>query len=418
MVMPGVLLGVCVLLLAAAAALTASLAALFRISDSQVRIMQDEGFAGASELAALRGDAGRASALGVLRALCIIGAAAAGVAGSNLVWGPGGLWAGAPAAVLLVVLLGEIAPRAAADRRPVRIALATAPFLRSTAGVVAAVLFPLLAVGRLLGRVSGSEEGGRDDPDEHEQGVREALRIGTDAGIVEDDESLLVERAFKLDDLNAWDAMTPRVDIVALPDSRPVGEALPELEAMPHSRFPVYGESIDDVTGILHVRDAYRAHVAGRRDVPLGELAREPLFVPGSLSLSKLLARFQAQHVHMGIVADEFGGTDGLITLEDVLEELVGEIVDETDLDEDTVTEVASDVIIAQGGADVREINERFGFGLQAGEHRSVNGFILEELGQVPETGRSFRADDVLIEVMEATDTQVLRARLTRSARE
>ena len=168
------------------------------------------------------------------------------------------------------------------------------------------------------------------------------------------------------------------------------------------------------MTGILHVRDAYRAYVAGRLNVPLSDLAREPMFVPGSLSLSKLLADFRARRTHMGIVADEFGGTDGLITLEDVLEELVGEIVDETDVDEDPLTRLSADEIIASGGADLREINERFDFALPASENRSLNGFILEELGRVPAPGTSLEAGGARIEVLKSSDTQVLRARLRR----
>lgn len=399
-----------VLLLLVAAGLTATLSAVLRISDSRARILVDEGFAGASALVELRTGETGTSALGVLRAICNLGAAAAGVAAAAVLWGTRGMWIGGPLVVLAVLLAGEVGPRAFASRRPVRLALATAPFLQSVARVFSRLLFPLLALGRLAGRVSGRVEA---SPDELQ--VREALEIGAGAGIVEDDESRLIERAFKLDELNAWDAMTPRVDIVAWDESRQLGEVLSELEKVPHSRVPVYGESIDDVTGIVHVRDAYRAYVAGRRDVTLGAIAREAMFVPGSLSLAKLLAEFRARRMHMGIVADEFGGTDGLITLEDVLEELVGEIVDETDVDEDPVTPLAPDEILATGGAEIREINQRFGFELQAGEHRSVNGFIIEELGHVPEAGRTFTVGNVHVEVMEATDTQVVKARLRRT---
>ncbi len=399
-----------VLLLLVAAGLTATLSAVLKISDSRARILVEEGFAGAAALAGLRTGETGTSALGVLRAICSLGAAAAGVAAAAVLWGQRGMWIGGPVVVLGVLLAGEVGPRALSGRRPVRLALAAAPFLHAISRIASSVLFPLFALGRLLGRVSGRSEASAD-----ELQVREALEIGADAGIVEADESRLIERAFRLDDLNAWDAMTPRVDILAWQDSRLLSEVLPELEEVPHSRVPVYGESIDDVTGILHVRDAYRAYVAGRRDTPLRKLVREPMFVPGSLSLAKLLAEFRGRRMHMGIVADEFGGTDGLITLEDVLEELVGEIVDETDIDVDPVTEVAPDEILASGAADIREINERFGFELQAGEHRSVNGFILEELGQVPGAGRSFTAGEVHVEVLEATDTQVLKARLRRT---
>ena len=311
--------------------------------------------------------------------------------------------------IIVVFLGGELGPRALAARRPVKLALAAAPVLRSLSRVFGRLLFPLLALGRLFSRGTAGGQGSQD-----EMQAREALEIGAGEGVVDVDERRLIERAFKLDELNAWDAMTPRVDIVAWRDSRRLGDMVAALDEVPHSRIPVYGESIDDVTGILHVRDAYRAMVAGRRDIPLSQLAREAMFVPGSLSLARLLADFRARRMHMGIVADEFGGTDGLITLEDVLEELVGEIVDETDVDEDTVTRVSADEILASGAAEIREINERFAFDLPEGENRSLNGFILEELGQVPARGASLTAGGAHIEVLEASDTQVLRARLRR----
>ena len=398
-----------VVLLLVAAALTTTLAAVQRINESKARILAGEGFAGADALLELRADETRTTPLGVLRVLCHLGATAAGVAAVWASWGRPANWFGGAAVVVLVLLAGELAPRALAGRGPVRLALAAAPYLHRGSRVFGRLFYPLLALGRLISRRSGQGEASAD-----EMQVREALEIGADEGVVEADEHRLVERAFKLDELNAWDAMTPRVDIVALRDSRPLGEALAELEDLPHSRVPVYGDTIDDVTGILYVRDAYRAYVAGQRDVPLSDLARPPMFVPGSLSLAKLLADFRARRVHMGIVADEFGGTDGLITLEDVLEELVGEIVDETDVDEDPLTRLSPDEIIASGGAELRDINERFGLALPEEDNRSLNGFILEELGRVPEPGTTFEAEGVRVEVVKASDTQVIRARIRR----
>ena len=399
-----------VALLVIAATLTATLTAVLKVTDSKARILVGEGFAGANALAALRTGEAATSPLVILRAVCNLAAAGAGVGAAAAAWGPRGMWISGPLVVIVVLLAGELGPRALAARRPVRLALAAAPALRSLSRVFARVLFPLLALGRRFSPGSGA--GAEGSPDEMQ--AREALEIGAGEGIVEPDERLLIERAFKLDELNAWDAMTPRVDIVAWQQLRRLGDVMPELESVPHSRIPLYGESIDDVTGILHVRDAYRAYVAGQSDAPLSQLAREPMFVPGSLSLARLLAEFRARRVHMGIVADEFGGTDGLITLEDVLEELVGEIVDETDVDEDTLNRVSSDEIVALGAAEIREINERFAFELPEGENRSLNGFILEELGQVPARGATLSAGRAHIEVLDASETQVLRARLRR----
>ena len=391
------------------AALTAALTAVLQIDRGKARIMAAEGFAGADALSAIRaGDVGT-SPLSVLRTLCCLGAVATGLAAAVANWGPGVFaWAG-PAVVLLVLLAADVVPRGLASRRPVRLALAAAPFLRRGSGLFRWLLLPLRLVDRLPRRGGGGADASSD-----ELHVREALEIGTGEGVVEADEHRLVERAFQLDERNAWDAMTPRVDIFAWKDSSLLSEIVPELGAVPHSRVPVYGDSVDDVTGVLHVREAYGAWVAGERDAPLSQFAREPMFVPGSLSLAKLLAEFRARRVHMGIVADEFGGTDGLITLEDVLEELVGEIVDETDVDEEPLVRVSAGEIVASGAAEIRGINDTFGSDLPAGEHRSLNGFILEELGEVPEAGASLETGGVRIEVLEASETQVLRARLLR----
>ena len=148
----------------------------------------------------------------------------------------------------------------------------------------------------------------------------------------------------------------------------------------------------------------------------LSQLARDPLFVPGSLPLTQLLHQFQARRIHMGIIADEFGGTDGLATLEDILEELVGEIVDETDVDEEALTRISKTEILAPGGIDVREINYAFNVVLPQLGQRSLNGFILEELGHVPVPGETVERAGVKIEILTASDTQVLTTRLTRIA--
>jgi putative hemolysin len=136
--------------------------------------------------------------------------------------------------------------------------------------------------------------------------------------------------------------------------------------------------------------------------------------VPGAVPLSKLLRDFQTRRIHMAIVVDEYGGTDGLVTLEDVLEELVGEIVDEKDEAQETITRVTRGELIATGDADLREINHFFNTSLPQLEHRSLNGYLLEEFGRVPELGERLEREGIAIEVLEATDTQVLKARVRR----
>jgi putative hemolysin len=171
---------------------------------------------------------------------------------------------------------------------------------------------------------------------------------------------------------------------------------------------------VDDITGILHVREVYLNYVSGRGSTTLKSLARDPFFIPGSVSLTRLMKDFQARRIHLGIVADEFGGTDGLVTLEDVLEELVGEIEDETDLPEEPLIRISRNEIIAEGALDLREINYAFKVSLPQLEHRSLNGFIIEELGYVPERGETLEREGVRIDIVDATDTQVVKARIRK----
>jgi putative hemolysin len=208
--------------------------------------------------------------------------------------------------------------------------------------------------------------------------------------------------------------MVPRVDIFAWRDDLTLGDIVDQLPEVPYSRVPVYRESVDDVTGIVYIREAYERVAKGDRAAQLVDIARSPFFVPGSLSLTQLLQDFQARRIHMGIIADEFGGTDGLVTLEDVLEELVGEIHDETDVETEEMVKVSPISLEVDAGIDLRDVNVELGVALPTDEHRSLNGFILEELGQVPTTGTVLERGGVRIEILEATETQVLRARLTK----
>ena len=408
--MIGLLLAAAALSLLLSALLTAFEAAAFAVGSSRLRTLEEEGFRGAEALAELRG---RPEAVHMSLSILttILNAAAVGISVllGTLLGGMGGGSLGLVIGGGIVLVVGQSIPRFLATIRPLRLALGCAPLLLSVERTVGVAISPFARLTGFLVRLDGDE-----GATEEERAVREIAELGQEEGLVGVEEHLLVERAFRLDELTAWDVMTPRVDIFAWKDSLTLEEIIDELETVPYSRVPVYRETTDDISGILYVREAYESYVAGRTMMTLEQLSREPLFVPGSLSLTRLLRQFQARRIHMGIVADEFGGTDGLATMEDILEELVGEIVDETDQDEETLVRVSRSKVDAPGGMDVREINHAFNVTLPQLEHRSLNGFILEELGQVPEAGETLQRAGVHIEILEANDTQVIRARLTK----
>lgn len=411
--MTALALTVAALLVLASALLSASTAAVFSLTHSSLRTLEDEGFRFAPLLVTLRRSPGPVHAT-VLFLNTVLNVLAAGIAVADATLRAGlfGASIALPASAVVIYLFGELVPRASAARRPVRLALGAAPILLALTRALKPLVGPLEGLGVLFFQ--------RDEPagsTREEREVMEMSAIGQEEGVVGDEERRLVERAFRLDELTVWDVMTPRVDIAAWKDSRTLAEIIDELSEVPFSRIPVYGESVDTITGVLYVREAYQFYAAGHRDVPLSRMAREPYFVPGSMSLNHLLKNFQVRRLHLGIVADEFGGTDGLVTLEDVLEELVGEIVDETDVDEEELVRVSRTEIVVDAGIDLREINDAFNVALPQVEFRSLNGLILEELGHVPDKGDLLRMAGLEIEMLEATDTQVLRARLTKVVR-
>lgn len=399
-----------VLLLVVSALLSSVETAAFSIRAARIRTLTEEGFRGAERLAAVRSDQEPIrSTLFILNTLLNVVAGGMLTAAAAFEWGWIGAGVALPAAAGLVLILGELVPRAVAARRPIRLALAAAPLLEVVSKVARPVLYPFVRLEGLVGR---PETTAGTTPAERE--LMELTDLGQEEGVVELEEQALVERAFRLDELTAFDVMTPRVDIFAWPDSLTLADIVAELNDVPYSRVPVYGDDIDDVTGILYVREAYATYVAGRTDVRLSEIARIPFFVPGTLSLTRLLNDFQARRIHMGIVADEFGGTDGLVTLEDVIEELVGEIEDETDIAEEPIFRVSKNEIVVDAGIDVREINYALNLSLPHLENRSLNGLILDELGRVPAEGEVVELGNLRVEILEATETQVRRASLSR----
>jgi len=409
-----ILIGALVLAILLSASLSAAELAIFMLSEARVRALAEQGKPGAVALVELRQYPDRTLVL--LRLLDALADVSAGALAAFLVlqhWQALGLALVVGGVTLLVLYLGELLPLGIVVNHGLGLALRVAPgVLLLTRG-----LSPLLL---LLARLANI----RTDRREHatatitETEIRQLTALGHTEGGIEAHERELIERAFRLDDTKTWEIMTPRVDIFAWSGSQSLAAIASELGTVRYSRVPVYGENIDDITGVLYVRDAYQALLLGQRDVSLSALAREPLLVPGSVTLTKLLRDFQTRRIHMAVVVDEYGGTDGLVTLEDVIEELVGEIVDETDVAEDLIVRVARNEVLALGDADLREINHIFNTSFPQLEHRSLNGYLLEELGRVPETGEWIEREGVTIEVLEASDTQVLRARLRRAVPE
>ncbi len=401
-----VLLGALVLL---SGVFSGSEIALFSVPLTRARALADEGVKGAKALYQLKSNPER-----LLVTLLIgnnvvnIGAASVATYAATEAFGSAGVGIATGGMTLLVLFFGEIIPKTYAAAHALRMSLIVAPLFLWLSRLALPIVLPFEAVSRLILPSS------RSIPSVTEAEIRALTQLGHQAGAIEEHERELIERAFALDATRAWEVMTPRTEIFAWPASHRLSEIAEELDRVPYSRIPLQGESMDDIVGVLYVRDAYEALNAGMVDVSLGSLAREPLFVPHSVSLVQLLSDFRGRRIHMGVVVDEHGGTDGIVTLEDILEELVGEIADERDLPEESVIRIGHGELLVDGGTDLKEINQILDTRFPVLEHRTVNGLLLDSFGKVPAVGDSIELDGVRMDVVAASDTQVQRVRMRR----
>jgi putative hemolysin len=349
------------------------------------------------------------AAIHTLRQLSLIGAV--GLFGWTFAlsgW-PWGWWGGVIAGAIVSILLIEtVLARVIALKDP-RLALrVTAILVRPVHALTYPVLAPVHAAFRRWAGTIADEEESDEDADED---VEAFIEVGEREGILEKSEGRMVRGIVDLDSTLVREIMTPRVDVVALHAKASVAEARRVALAAAHSRFPVYGETIDNVVGILHVRDLLRAWDEGWGDAGIGGLLRPAVFVPETRTVAEVLAEMRTR-AHVALVVDEYGGFAGLVTLEDLVEEIVGEIHDEHDRDDATLASEAEGAWLVSGGAHAEELERVFGVDLGERDYDTVGGFVTAALGRVPAKGETFEHGGLRVEIVEADPRRVRRVRV------
>lgn len=348
------------------------------------------------------------AAIHTLRELSLIGAvglmawvfAAAG-------W-PGGFWGGlAIGALAGTILVETVLARILALHDPRAALRITAILVRPVHAVTYPMLVPIHALFRRWARTIAEDEEREEDADED---VEAFIEVGEREGILEKSEGEMVRGIVDLDQTLVREIMTPRVDVVALPAASSVDQARRAALAAAHSRFPVYGETIDHVVGILHVRDLLRAWEEGWGEAGIAGLVRPALFVPETRTVAEVLAEMRTR-AHVALVVDEYGGFAGMVTLEDLLEEIVGEIRDEHEREEAPVRAEDGGAWLFSGLAHAEELERVFGIDLEERDYDTVGGFVTSALGRVPSVGETFSAKGLSVEIVEADPRRVWRVR-------
>ena len=245
------------------------------------------------------------------------------------------------------------------------------------------------------------------------------LSLAEEHEIIDEDARKIMEGALSVSDMQVRDIMIPRAQMVVIDSDQPLQEALPKILQSGHSRYPVIGEGIDDVIGILLAKDLLPL-IQTDRDVPsISSLMRPVTAVPESKRLNVLLREFRQNRNHMAIVIDEYGGIAGLITIEDVLEEIVGEIEDETDVDEGQLIRPINDnSFLIEALTPIEDFNEYFGTGFSDEEFDTIGGLVINAFGQLPTRNQTIRLDQFEFKVIHADERRLTRLRVTRGTTE
>jgi putative hemolysin len=308
----------------------------------------------------------------------------------------------------LSVVVGELVPKAVALQRAERLAIVLARPL----DLLGTLLHPLVwvldtsasGIARLL-RVPPARAGLTASTEED---IRHLVAEAEDVGAIETAEEEMVYKVFDFADKEAHEVMVPRPQVVALSVGLPAQEALAAVIDSPYTRYPVYRGSMDDVLGILHVRDLFKAlYNSGIDNVEIEGLVRPAYVVPETKDLAALLAEFRKTNQHMAIVVDEYGGVAGIVTLEDLLEEIVGEIEDEYDLPDESVEQLANGRIRIDGTFPIDDFNEQFGRELPQEDFHTVAGFVFGQLGRAPEQGDEVVWDGCRFAVVEVEGPRI-----------
>ena len=324
----------------------------------------------------------------------------------------------AAATIAFIVLFCEITPKTLGVWHAESVALRTA---RGVSGLHRLWGPVSRAVGAAAGIVTRGVFmrvfGGRAEPQEPQltdEEVKSLVSAGEQQGAIEEEEREMIHGVIELADTVAREVMVPRTDMVCLPAQATVAEALEELRVKPLSRVPVFEESVDHIRGVVYAMDLLARVQAGDMGATAAEIARPAYFVPESKRVDDVLAEMQASRTHMAIVIDEHGGTAGLITIDDLLEQIVGEIPDEYGVEGPRVRVVDADTAVVDARASVDEVAEAFGQDLPKGEYDSIGGLVLALMGELPEEGQRVTCEGLLFTVEKMSENRIESLRVER----
>ncbi|MBI2410647.1 MAG: HlyC/CorC family transporter [Candidatus Kerfeldbacteria bacterium] len=404
--------------------------AFFSLSEAKVHALMQQGRKRAKLLAYIKKDPQKLLiTISIADNISDIGASALATAVAIEKFGSVGIGIATGIMTLVIMFFGEIIPKSVAQKNAASIALAAAPMVRLLMIMLYPVVWLMNHLSSFFQRLLGVHQ---QESSISEDEVKAMIHLSHEEGSLEENEKEMIENVFLLNDISAEDVMTPAEYIIGFDADTTLREAMSIMYESGHSRFPIYSVGESDVQGVLYLKDVFRqlsevqkTHSDGQNKKTMEEvlaqrvssLEKPPVFVPETMHADDLLKDFQQRRVHLAIVVDEYGAVQGLVTLEDLLEELVGEIIDETDVDTEMIERIDKQTIIVDPRVSIGQVNDFFRVSLKGSRQKTVGWLILKHFGRIPQTGESERIADCDFVIEEAEDHRVKRIRIVKTIR-
>ena len=310
----------------------------------------------------------------------------------------------------LLLVFGEITPKSFAHTHAVRLSLyLSKPFL-----FLGYALYPVIIFFELIVKLVNWLTGSKKDLTVSEDELMAMVRLGAEEGAIEKQEKELIENVLEFNDITAQEIMIPRMEVQSLNEESTLGDAIDMIEEYRHSRIPIYRKDPDHIVGILNIKDVLQYIQKYKKNKKLKTLEYDAVLkVPFSKKINVLFREFQKRHMHMAIIIDEYGGTAGIVSMEDVLEELVGEIADEFDEEEKDIELIGTDSVVVSGDTLIEEVNEVFKMKVFPRGKNSINALVLKTLGRFPRERESIKFPHAKICVQRVGENTVKRVKIT-----
>ncbi len=316
----------------------------------------------------------------------------------------------------ITLVAGELVPKSLAIRYSERIAFSTAPFIDALSKAFRWVLRILTVSNNVVLRIFASQKQ-KEPALISEDEVKYLIREGRKSGIFDSSEEDLIHSVFKFTDTMVKEVMIPRTEIVAVESNSDIDTILRTMNEKGFSRLPVYTENIDNVIGVVYLKDILSLHIENR-PFRLEDVLRKPYIVPPNKNVSVLLREMREKRIHLALVGDEYGGTDGLVAMEDLIEEIIGDIRDEKEKELREIEEIAANRYIIDGRTNIDKVNARLGVSLPEDEFETIGGFVLGVFGRLPSEGDQIRYHDLMFTVLRLRKNRISRIRVLKYSTE